>query len=173
MGSREQENSICLGMGLFQEEKTSLLMLPPWIWQRVGDWECTYPWKCSPKPKAQICHMWKYILIEKLVISYHALSVFIYIHQKLFVKKNHIRLKSPYHVSNPDLGSFSKRVLRLIFLCSTGAIVIGCPSWHHQWPWWDSNSRLRNSYLAIMREIPGSIPALAILGSTLAQSNPI
>ena len=92
------------------------------------DWECTYPWKCSPKPKAQICHMWKYILIEKLVISYHALSVFIYIHQKLFVKKNHVRLKSPYHVSNPELGSFSKRVLRLICLCSTGAIVIGCPS---------------------------------------------
>ena len=39
----------------------------------------------------------------------------------------------------PQIGFFSERVLGLICLWSTGAIVVGCSSWHHQWPWWDLN----------------------------------
>ena len=172
MGSREQENSICLGMGIFQEEKTSLLMLPL-EFDKGGGLGVHLPLEMLPQaqspdmPHVEIHFNWK---------TGHQLACIkcLYMYPpKTICKKNHVRLKSPYHVSNPELGSFSKRVLRLICLCSTGAIVIGCPSWHHQWPWWDSNSRLRNSYLAIMREIPGSIPALAILGSTLAHSNSI
>ena len=36
---------------------------------------------------------------------------------------------------------FSERVLGLICLWNARAIVVGCPSWLHQWCWWDSNPR--------------------------------
>ena len=57
------------------------------------------------------------------------------------IKKTHVRLKSPYLVRNPESGFFSERVLGLISLWSIGAIMVGCPSWHHQLPWWNSNPR--------------------------------
>ena len=58
----------------------------------------------------------------------------------LFDPINKTRLKSPYPVKNPELGSF-ERVLGLACLWSSGAIVVGCPFWQYQWPWWDLNHR--------------------------------
>ena len=59
----------------------------------------------------------------------------------------HVCVKSPYPVRNPGLGFFlsGSLVLGLICLLSQGASVVRCHSWHHQWPWWDSNPR-HNDY---------------------------
>ena len=54
----------------------------------------------------------------------------------------HVRFKSPYPVRNPMIGLFSEFVSGLFCLWSTGATADECPSWHNQWPWWDSNPSL-------------------------------
>ena len=53
----------------------------------------------------------------------------------LSILTSHACFKVSLPCEKPWIGLFSERVLGLICLWSTGAIVVGCPSWQHQWPW--------------------------------------
>ena len=54
----------------------------------------------------------------------------------------HSRLfKGFIHCEKPWYGNYSEQVLELGYFWNTGAIMVGCPSSHHQWPWRDSNAR--------------------------------
>ena len=58
-----------------------------------------------------------------------------------YCSKNSRLLKVSIPCEKPRIGHFAERVWRPICLWSTGAIVVWCPSSHHQWPWWNSNQR--------------------------------
>ena len=97
----------------------------------------TYPLMYTDKYP---CIIYTYIKMDRFV-STLCLDERAYTLYKHITSKTHLCLKFPYPVRNPELGIFfwAGLGLGLISLWSTGAIEVGCPSWHHQWPWWDSN----------------------------------
>ena len=57
----------------------------------------------------------------------------------VMIGKNPCTIKVAIPCGKLDLGFFSEQVLVLFCHWRTGAFVVRCPSWHHQWPWWDLN----------------------------------